>query len=192
MPINPRIVHKVNTPCSLNIITSHSLLQDGSHILEGISPVWRPLPGKAIKASLFYLTQNCVSTFLFITSAQRWSFSNIYFYLFVLKFIFNWRIIAYNVVLVSPLQKCESSIYIYVIYSLPFEPLSHYPNSFSGLSQSTKLSSLCFTAASDLLSIVYLIVYLCQCYFLNSSHSLLPPCVHKSDLYACILFQPCK
>ena len=92
--------------------TSHCMLQDGSHILEGISPVWSPLPGKAIKATLFYLTQNCVSTFLFITAAQRWSFSNIYFYLFVLKFIFNWRIIAYNVVLVSPFQQCESPIYM--------------------------------------------------------------------------------
>ena len=35
-------------------------LQGGSPSLQGFSPLWPPLPGKAIKTSLYYFTQNSV------------------------------------------------------------------------------------------------------------------------------------
>ena len=54
--------------------TPHNPLQGGTHSSEGISPLWPPLPGKAIK--LFYFTQNSVSTFLFGTGEQKPSFGN--------------------------------------------------------------------------------------------------------------------
>ena len=63
-------------------------------------------------------------------------------YLFV---FFNWRMIAYNVVLVSAIPQHESVIIMY-IYLLPFESPSHP----SGSSQSAGRGSLCYTAASHL------------------------------------------
>ena len=56
--------------------TPHYPLQGGPYSLEGISPLWPPVPGKAIKAALFYFTQNSVSEFLFGTGEQRPSFGN--------------------------------------------------------------------------------------------------------------------
>ena len=51
--------------------TPHYLLQGGSHGLQDISRLCPPLSGKAIKAILFYFTQNAVSVFLFSTREQR-------------------------------------------------------------------------------------------------------------------------
>jgi len=70
----------------------------------------------------------------------------------------------YNVVLVSAVQQCES--------------------------RSTKLSSLCCTAAFHYPPILHMIVYICQCYSLNLSHPLFPslcPQVHSIHLhlYSC-------
>ena len=56
--------------------TPHCTLQGGSHGLQGISPLWPPLPGKAIKATVCYFTRNSVSAFLFGTSELRLSFGN--------------------------------------------------------------------------------------------------------------------
>ena len=42
---------------------------------------------------------------------------------------------------------------------------------------------LCYAAASHQLSILHLVVYLCQCYSLTSPQLPLPPCVIKSVLY---------
>ena len=56
--------------------TSHHPLQGGSYNLEGSSPLWPPLPGKAIKSTLFYFIQNSGSAFLFSTGEQRLSFGN--------------------------------------------------------------------------------------------------------------------
>ena len=67
------------------------------------------------------------------------------------------------------------------VYSFPLEPSSHSPPSF----QSTKPSSLCYTAASHKLSILHVVVYICQCYSFNLS-SLSPCCVHKYILFICI------
>ena len=50
-----------------------SPLQGESHSLEGVSPVWPLLPGKAIKATLFYFTQNSVSKFLLLFGTdEQW------------------------------------------------------------------------------------------------------------------------
>ena len=50
------------------------------------------------------------------------------------------------------------------------------PSSPSRSSQSTKLSSLCFIADSHQLSVLHMVVYICQYFFLSLSHlpSLLP------------------
>ena len=51
-------------------------------------------------------------------------------------------------------------------------------------SQSTKLISLCYAAASHQLSILHLVVYICQCCCLTSSQLTFPtPWVLKSFLY---------
>ena len=56
--------------------------------------------------------------------------------------------------------------------------LSHPPPNTPSLlyrsSQSTELSSLCYTAGSHLLSSLHMVVYICQCYCLNSSPPRLP------------------
>ena len=57
-----------------------------------------------------------------------------------LPFINNWRTIIYNVVFVSAIQQHESAF--------PLEPPTHLPSHLSRSSQSTKLGSLCYTAAS--------------------------------------------
>ena len=50
-----------------------------------------------------------------------------------------------------------------------------------------KLISLCYAAASHQLSILHLVVYICQCHSLTSSQlTLPPPHVLKSILYVCI------
>ena len=55
MPTNPRIVHELITLWSLNTKTPHHPLQGGSHSLEGIIPLRRPLPDRAIKSYSFLL-----------------------------------------------------------------------------------------------------------------------------------------
>ena len=66
--------------------------------------------------------------------------------------------------------------------SLP-PSLSHH----SRWSQRTKLISLCHAAASHQLSILHLVVYICQCYSLTLSQlTLPPPHVLKSIFYVCV------
>ena len=74
----------------------------------------------------------------------------------------------YNVVLVSALQQHESAISIHM--SLPSWTSLPLPSHLSRLSQSTGLSSLCYTTTSHKLSILHMIMYMHQCYVLNSSH----------------------
>ena len=89
-----------------------------------------------------------------------------------LCFITKWISYTYTYIPISP----PSSV------SLP-PSLSHH----SRWSQSTKLISLCYVAASHGLSILHLVVYICQCYSLTSSQLTLPACrVLKSILYICI------
>ena len=54
------------------------------------------------------------------------------------------------------------------IYIPPCIPPSHPSRS----SQHTRLDSLCFILASHWLSTLHMIMYICQCYFLYSSHPL--------------------
>ena len=56
--------------------TPYYPLQGGPLGLQGMSPLGPPLPGKAIKATLFYFTQNSISLFLFATGEQRPSLGN--------------------------------------------------------------------------------------------------------------------
>ena len=54
-PASRKSVHKLITPH--NYKTSHYSLQVGTHDFEGISLLWLPLPGKAIKLFFFNFTQ---------------------------------------------------------------------------------------------------------------------------------------
>ena len=83
---------------------------------------------------------------------------------FTFKFIFNWRIIIVGF--------CHTTMWISCMYScIPFH-LSFPPQPRS--SQSPALSPLCYEAASHEWSVLHVVVYICQCYSLNSSHLLLP------------------
>ena len=69
--------------------------------------------------------------------------------------------------------------------SLP-PSLSHPSRSL----KSTELISMCYAAASHQLSILHLVVYICQCYSLTSSQLPIPPHVLKSVLYIWIFINP--
>ena len=74
---NLRSVRELITPWSLNtiklLLTIHP--QGESHSLEAVSPLWPPLPRKAIKAPLV-LHPKLFSMLLFGNSEQRLSFGN--------------------------------------------------------------------------------------------------------------------
>ena len=83
----------------------------------------------------------------------------------------------------------NSYMYIYIPISPPscvsLPPSLSHPSMWS---QSTELISLCYVAASHQLSILHLVVYICQCHSLTSSQLTFPPTrVLKSILYVCIL-----
>ena len=80
------------------------------------------------------------------------------------KFIFNWRIILYNIMLASAIKQCEPIIIIHMspLSGVSFPPLT--PSHPSRLSQSTRLNTLCHTASSHKLSIVYVVMYMSNCY----------------------------
>ena len=86
----------------------------------------------------------------------------------------------YKIMLVSAMQQHESVINIYIPSILSLPPIT--PSHPSRSSQSPRLSSLCYTSASHWLSILHMVMYMCQCYSLNSSYPLLSHCV-KSILY---------
>ena len=66
------------------------------------------------------------------------------------------------------------------LLSLPPLPHPHPPRS----SQGTRLGSPCYAATSHQLSVLHKGVYICQCYFLHSSHSFIPPlCPQVPSLY---------
>ena len=85
----------------------------------------------------------------------------------------------YNVVLVSTVQRSESAICIHI------SPLFWISFPFKS-SQNIEQSSLCYTVGSHQLSVLYIVVDICQSQSLNSSHS--PPCPlgnHKFVFYIC-------
>ena len=100
------------------------------------------------------------------------------FFFIIISFNFIYFLIdeklLYNFVLVTAVQH-ESFIIIYIyipsILHLPPLPPS-YP---SRSSQSARLGPLCYLATSHQLSILHMVVYICQCNFLNLSHPHLPP-----------------
>ena len=67
---------------------------------------------------------------------------------------------------------CISHNHIYIPSCLTLSPQPF--DSPWWLSQSTKLGSLCYIAASSKFSILHTIVFTRQCYFLNLSYSFLP------------------
>ena len=81
-------------------------------------------------------------------------------------------------------------LYVY-IYSFPLEPPAQNPLHSARSSQNPELSSLGYIAVLHKLSILHIIVYICQCYPPNLSHPLLfPPTVFTylfsiSCLYSC-------
>ena len=92
---------------------------------------------------------------------------------FVLFFNFNWRIIA----LLYCVAFCHTSArisrrraYVSSLLNLPPTPLVCHG--------ALDLSSLSHTANSHWLSVLHIVMYMFQCYFLNWSHLLLPHCVH--------------
>ena len=87
----------------------------------------------------------------------------------------------HNVVLVSAVQKYESTIYIYTHIPSFLNHLPTPPSRLSRWSQSTRLSSLCSTATSHQLFILHEVMYTCQHYSLNLSHPLL--CLQVRSLY---------
>ena len=90
---------------------------------------------------------------------------------FILFYLFIGVYLLYNVVLVSAVLQSESALCIHI--SLLFWI------SFSFKSpQSIKQSSLCYTAGSHQLSILYILVYICQSQAPNSSRSPFPPLVY--------------
>ena len=79
-------------------------------------------------------------------------------------------------------------MYTYIPISPPsctsLPPSLSHPSRWS---QSTELISLFYVAASQQLSILHLVVYICQSYSLTSSKlTLPPPHVPKSNLYVCV------
>ena len=103
--------------------------------------------------------------------------------LFFLIFIFDWRII----VLQYCVGFCHTTIirykytYIPFLGSLPPRPSSHSSRS----SQSTRLSSLCYTAASYLLSVLNVAMYVSV--LISYPTFSFPDYVHKSILYIFVL-----
>ena len=89
---------------------------------------------------------------------------------FLLSFIsFTWRIIALQChVSFCCRAKWISYMYTWITSLLSLSPASPPPQP-SKSSQSTKLSSWCYTPASHWLSVLYMTVCVCQCYYPNSS-----------------------
>ena len=111
-----------------------------------------------------------------------------YFWLFFFKLEDNcFTVLCW----ILPHNNANQRKYTYIpsLLSLPSTPSSHP----SRLSQSTGLSSPCYTAASHQLSILHMIVRVRQPSSLKSSCPLLPLIVFRSSFSASAsLFLPCK
>ena len=91
--------------------------------------------------------------------------TNILFYLFI---YFIGVQLLYNVVLVSAIQQSESATRIHI------SPLPWISFPFRS-PESTEQSSLCYTVCSHQLSVLYIVLYICQSQSPNPSHPLFPP-----------------
>ena len=105
-----------------------------------------------------------------------------FIYLFLFSKIFIGVQLYYNVVLVSTVQRSESAICIHI------SPLFWISFPFRS-PKSTKQSSLCYTVGSHQLSILYILVYICQSQSPSSSHPPFPPwCPYVCSLHLCLYF----
>ena len=98
-------------------------------------------------------------------------------------FFLSWR----TIVLQYCVGFCHTTAWIshkdtYVPFLLSLPP-TPWP---SRLSQGPALSPLCDMTASHWLSVLYMVMYICQCCSLSSSRLLLPLLCPKSVLYVCI------
>ena len=85
-----------------------------------------------------------------------------------------------------------NQLYVY-IYSLCLGPPPFHPTPISHLvrsSLSSKLTSLCHTAASHQLSISHTVGYICQFQSLSSSSLYPPPHSHTNSLHLCLYSCP--
>ena len=133
----------------------------------------------------------CRSSFFFVfITLLVYSFYLFYFFCFLgFFFTFYFLIInffigvqfLYNAVSVSAVQQSESAIciHIYPLFWISFPFRSP---------QSTEQSSLCYTVGSHQLSVLYIVVYICQSQSPNSSHT--SPFqtlgIHMFVLYVCV------
>lgn len=78
-------------------------------------------------------------------------------------------------------------MYTYTPFLLVLTPSTSFHPSRS--SESTKLSSLCYTPGSYQLSFLHLVVYICQSKSPSSSHPT-PPCFHQLLFVALLLLHP--
>ena len=117
---------------------------------------------------LYFCIHIKLDFFIFLTSLLKYNcFTMVSF-----CFITNWMSYTYTYIPISP-PSC---------ISLP--PSLSHPSRWS---QSTKLISLCYEAASHELSTLHLVVYICPCHSLTLSQlTLPPPRVLKSILNVCV------
>ena len=103
----------------------------------------------------------------------------------ILFFFFKWSIVALQCCVSLCLQQHKSAICIHI--SPPSGTSPHHSIPSPRSSQSTKVSSLCYTAASHQLSISHMVEYICQS---QSPNSLPVPscprvCFVRPKLYFC-------
>ena len=100
-------------------------------------------------------------------------------HLILFKLIFIGLQLFYNVVLVSAVEKSESATRIHI------SPLLWISFPFRS-PQSNEQCSLCYTVGSHQLSILYVVVYICQINLPIHPTPLSPPGIHTSVLYICV------
>ena len=116
---------------------------------------------------------------------QPWRISKWFGELLFILF-FNWSTIALQCCVSFCCTKTWIS-YMYIYISPPSGASLSLPPRSSRSSQSTRLGSLCYTETSHKLSTVQMVVYIYQCYVLNSSHPVfLLLCAQGHSLHLCL------
>ena len=97
----------------------------------------------------------------------------------------------YNILLVSAIDQHESAIGVH-IYPLSLELPFHLPPhlTYLGCYRALDMSSLHHTAISTGYVILHMVMYMFQCYSLNSSHPLLP-CLCPQVYFLCLHHHCC-
>ena len=138
----------------------------------GFSYLW----SKPRFSLLEFVPANSISEYVGIIYLNSNGFKREYFN-FLLEYNFFTRLCQFL------LYDEVNQLYVYIPFLLDLLPTSIPPPRSS---QSTKLSSLCYTIASQQLSILHMVVYTCQSQSPHLSHPPLLPCVHRSILYICV------